>query len=163
VATEINSSFYRQHKPATYARWSASVPSTFRFAVKLPREITHRRRLTDPALLDEFLCGPRMLGNKLEVLLVQLPPSLNFTYTVVSDFFAALRKRFNGAVVCEPRHPSWFTEEVERVFIDFQVARAAVDPGVVPQASDPGGWDGLIYHRLHGSPKQYYSALRFGD
>jgi uncharacterized protein YecE (DUF72 family) len=104
-----------------------------------------------------------MLGNKLEVLLVQLPPSLNFTYTVVSDFFAALRKRFNGAVVCEPRHPSWFTEEVERVFIDFQVARAAVDPGVVPQASDPGGWDGLIYHRLHGSPKQYYSALRFGD
>src|SRR4051812_17237499 len=44
-AVEINSSFYWPHKPATYARWAASVPGGFRFAVKLPREITHGRRL----------------------------------------------------------------------------------------------------------------------
>ena len=44
-AVEINSSFYRPHKPATYARWAASVPDGFRFLFKLPRAITHERRL----------------------------------------------------------------------------------------------------------------------
>jgi uncharacterized protein YecE (DUF72 family) len=43
-AVEINSSFYRPHRPQTYAPWAASVPDGFRFAVKMPREITHRRR-----------------------------------------------------------------------------------------------------------------------
>src|SRR6188768_857106 len=46
-AVEINSSFYRPHKPETYARWAASVPAGFRFAVKLPKAITHERRLVE--------------------------------------------------------------------------------------------------------------------
>ena len=56
-AVEINSSFYRPHKPATYARWAASVPPEFRFAVKLPREITHERRLADVTAPLERLLG----------------------------------------------------------------------------------------------------------
>ena len=46
-AVEINSSFYRPHQPATYARWAASVPESFRFSVKLPKTITHQQRLRD--------------------------------------------------------------------------------------------------------------------
>ena len=62
-AVEINSSFYRPHKPATYARWAASVPDGFRFAVKVPKAITHERRLTDCAdLLDRFLGEVRRTG-----------------------------------------------------------------------------------------------------
>jgi uncharacterized protein YecE (DUF72 family) len=38
------------------------------------------------------------------------------------------------------------------------VARVAADPAVVPAAADPGGWDGLAYVRLHGSPRIYWSA-----
>ena len=38
------------------------------------------------------------------------------------------------------------------------MARVAADPAVVPAAAEPGGWDGLVYYRLHGSPKVYYSA-----
>ena len=38
------------------------------------------------------------------------------------------------------------------------MARVAADPAVVPAAAEPGGWDGLVYYRLHGSPKMYYSA-----
>jgi aspartate/methionine/tyrosine aminotransferase len=53
---EINSSFYRPHRPSTYERWAASVPASFRFSVKVPRSITHERRLADAdALLDAFL------------------------------------------------------------------------------------------------------------
>ena len=39
--TEINSSFHRPHRTSTYLRWGASVPDAFRFAVKLPKAITH--------------------------------------------------------------------------------------------------------------------------
>ena len=46
-AVEINSSFYRPHRPATYARWAASVPEDFRFAVKVPKDATHARRLVN--------------------------------------------------------------------------------------------------------------------
>src|SRR6476620_9198879 len=48
-AVEINSSFYRPHRPETYARWAASVPESFQFAVKIPKEMTHTRRLRDVA------------------------------------------------------------------------------------------------------------------
>jgi uncharacterized protein YecE (DUF72 family) len=159
-AVEINSSFYRPHRPATYQRWAASVPGDFRFAVKMPREITHRRRLAAPIeLLDAFLGEVSSLGPKLGPLLVQLPPSLAFDAGTATSFFDALRERFSGSVVCEPRHPTWFSPggEAERLLIDFRVARVAADPAPVPEAAHPGGWDGLVYYRLHGSPRIYYS------
>src|SRR5437763_17203339 len=56
TAVEINSSFYRPHRATTYGRWAASVPANFRFAVKVPKEITHALRLVGAAdLLDRFL------------------------------------------------------------------------------------------------------------
>lgn len=157
-AVEINSSFYRPHRPATYTRWAESVPPAFRFSVKVPREITHRRRLVQSeALLDEFLPGPLALGLKLGCLLVQLPPSLAFHAPTAERFFAALRERHAGPVAAEPRHPTWFTPEAEELLTSAQVGRVAADPAVVPDAARPGGWLGLVYHRLHGSPKIYYS------
>jgi uncharacterized protein YecE (DUF72 family) len=90
-------------------------------------------------------------------LLVQLPPSLPFSAEVAERSFAALRDRFDGEVAFEPRHATWFTPETERLVTQFRAARVAADPAVVPAAAEPGGWDGLVYYRLHGSPKIYYS------
>src|SRR5438067_5165479 len=74
-AVEINSSFYRPHQPATYARWAASVPPGFRFSVELPKAISHEARLRDAdALLDRFAFEVNHLGAKLGCVLVQLPP-----------------------------------------------------------------------------------------
>ncbi|MDF2441752.1 MAG: hypothetical protein JWN98_2736 [Abditibacteriota bacterium] len=164
LAVEINSSFYRPHRPQTYARWAVSVPEHFRFAVKVPRSITHENRLRDStALLDRFLSEIAELGAKLGPLLVQLPPSLAYDAAVAPGFFALLRERFAGQVVCEPRHRSWFTIEAEEIMRQFEVARVTADPAPVPGVgtpgvSTPGGWDGLIYYRLHGSPQIYYSG-----
>lgn len=128
-AVEINSSFYRPHRPQTYARWAASVPDGFRFAVKVPREITHRRRLAGAdELLERFLGEAGALGEKLGPLLVQLPPRLAFSASTAQSFFAALRKRFRGGVVYEPRHASWLTHEAEQMLSGFRVARVAADP-----------------------------------
>lgn len=157
--TEINSSFHRGHATATYARWAASTPRRFRFAVKLPRIITHElrlRRARQP--LAAFLAQARGLGRKLGPLLVQLPPSLDFEPRVARGFFGLLRELHDGPVVCEPRHASWFTPAAERLLVARRIARAAADPAPVPAAGTPGGWDGMTYVRLHGSPRTYWSV-----
>src|SRR5215212_12105710 len=81
AAAEINSSFYRPHRPATYARWAASVPDGFRFSAKVPKAATHEARLRGPdavAALERFLGEVRELGDRLGPLLVQLPPKLSY-------------------------------------------------------------------------------------
>jgi uncharacterized protein YecE (DUF72 family) len=88
-------------------------------------------------------------------LLIQLPPSLRFAGKTVHALFRLLRERFSGDAACEPRHRSWFSPEAEQL---LQTARVAADPAVVPSAREPGGWPGLVYDRLHGSPTMYYSG-----
>ena len=157
--TEINSSFYRPHKPETYARWADSVPEDFRFAVKVPRSITHEARLCDAEMpLARFLGEVRHLGGKLGPLLVQLPPRLAFEAAVAEDFFALLRRDHAGAVICEPRHPSWFSGEAEALLIRHGIDRAVADPPPVAQAAQPGAALQALYLRLHGSPQMYRTA-----
>jgi uncharacterized protein YecE (DUF72 family) len=154
---EINSSFYRPHRPQTYARWAASVPDDFRFSVKVPKQITHVQRLEKcAAALDEFLSQCAQLGDKLGCLLVQLPPSLVFDAQVAEDFFTCLRERFVGPVVVEPRHLSWV--EAEPLLQAQRIAQAAVDPSRIATDSTPSGWRGFRYWRLHGSPRIYHDA-----
>jgi uncharacterized protein YecE (DUF72 family) len=156
---EINSSFYRPHRPSTYARWADSVPDDFRFALKVPKEITHTRRFVDYAEpLDRFLHESAHLGEKRGVLLVQLPPSFAYDERLAGAFFAAFRERYDGPLACEPRHPTWFSPEAGAALSAFRVARVAADPAVVPEAGDAGGWNGFVYLRLHGSPRVYYSS-----
>lgn len=157
-AVEINSSFYRPHRPTTYARWAACVPADFRFSVKLPKEITHKRRFVDvEEPLDRFLSEATSLGSKLGPVLVQLPPSFAYDPGLASDFFSLMRSRFRGNVVLEPRHATWFTEPAEQLLIRHRIARVAADPAPVPGAGDSGGWGGIRYVRLHGAPRIYYS------
>jgi uncharacterized protein YecE (DUF72 family) len=158
-AVEINSCFYRSHLPTTYARWAAQTPAEFAFALKVPKEVTHERRLlnTDDAI-SRFLDETAALGPKRGPLLVQLPPSLAFNAKLVDNFFTALRLRYDGDVVCEPRHASWFASEPEIVLTRLKVARVAADPAIVRRGAEPGGWKGTVYYRLHGSPQLYRST-----
>ena len=158
-AVEINSAFYRPHSCETYARWAASTPTRFRFAVKVPQAITHEQRLRRArAPLAEFLDGVQGLGRKLGPLLVQLPPSLAFEARVARRFFALLRDLHAGPIACEPRHASWFEAPATRVLVAYRIGRVAADPAPVPEAATPGGWPGLVYYRLHGSPRRYWSV-----
>ena len=156
TAVEINSSFYRPHQHKTYARWAASVPDDFRFAVKVPRSITQTHRLKNYGdLLARFGEEVSGLEGKLGVLLAQLPPSLAYDADAAQAFFQDLRKI--GSTACEPRHASWFTPQVDAALRKLKVARVAADPPRASGDSEPGGWRGFAYWRLHGSPKIYYS------
>ena len=156
---EINSSFYRPPMARTWEKWAASVPEEFRFAVKAPNSITHEKKLVEVGEeLAGFFEGARRLGGKLGPVLFQLPPRLGFEERVAAEFFESVRGMYAGVVVLEPRHASWFTAEVAAMLRGLEVARVAADPARVPEAAEPGGWDGVRYWRLHGSPRVYYSA-----
>ena len=157
-AVEINSSFHRPHRPATWLRWRDSVPASYRFSVKLTKEITHERKLRDCAEpLARFLDQVDLLGDKLAVLLVQLPPKHEFDERVTGAFFEELGQRSHADIACEPRHPSWFTPAADALLASLHVARVAADPAICDDAALPGGWRGLSYWRLHGSPVMYRS------
>ena len=158
-AVEVNSTFYRPSRDSTLQRWALSVGEGFRFALKVPKAISHEARLVevDP-LIDAFLHQARQLGARLGPLLLQLPPSLAFEAQSAGRAMEQLRAGGVFTLVCEPRHASWFTPEVDAWLAEQGVARVAADPARSPGAGDPGGWPGLSYWRLHGSPRVYWSA-----
>lgn len=161
AGAEINSSFYRPHRRATYEKWAGSTPGHFRFAVKLPKLISHTCKLVEPeSELDTFVAAIDGLSGKLGVVLVQLAPSLAFDRDVASHFYTAIRHRLDPAVgiATEPRHASWFTPDAEQCLVEHRIARVGADPVRAPGGEQPGGWTGLRYRRLHGSPRVYYSA-----
>jgi len=158
-AVEINSTFHRPHRAVTFERWAASVPRAFRFSIKIPRAITHDQRLAGSAgLVRDFLAAIAPLGARAGCLLVQLPPSLAFDPRNAGAFFRVLRKRFDRGIAIEPRHASWFESNADRLLNGFEVARVAADPPRAESGGEPGGWRGLAYFRLHGSPRTYYST-----
>jgi uncharacterized protein YecE (DUF72 family) len=157
-AAEINSSFHRPHQRKTYERWAQSTPGGFRFSVKLPKSISHEHGLAGcGASLDRFMAEVAGLGDKLGVLLLQLPPKFAFEKRIADRFFRDLARRIDVPVACEPRHASWFTPDVSDWLAKRRVARVAADPAPVPGAGEPAGWKGLAYYRWHGSPRIYYS------
>lgn len=161
TCTEVNSTFYRPSRASTWVRWAESVAAGFRFAVKAPKAITHDAALaiTDEthAALVAFLGQVKLLGAKVGPLLFQLPPKQLFDPDRARTFFEHLRSLYDGSVVTEPRHPSWFSEEAGSLLSNLQISRVAADPAAVPEAALPGGSPTLAYYRLHGSPRKYYS------
>lgn len=155
-AVEINSSFYKSHKRTTYERWAAATPPHFRFAVKMPKQITHTQRLNAIENdLDNFIQEISGLQIKLGPLLIQLPPSLKFDPKLAKSFFELLQKSFNGKVVIEPRHTSWAHSDAISLLHAYNISRVIADPVKVPLESNKQLFN---YYRLHGSPEVYSSS-----
>ena len=168
TCAEVNSSFHRPHRRSTWERWAASTPDDFRFAVKMPKRITHEAKLqnTGALLLSFFeeIAGLNAGSHpKLGPVLVQLPPKLAFDEGVAREFLGTLRELHSGQVAVEPRHASWFTGQAESLLREFEAARVAADPPKAsPLAAQTGGSGLLRYRRLHGSPRTYYSEYDDG-
>jgi uncharacterized protein YecE (DUF72 family) len=157
-AAEINTSFYKPHRKTTYERWAASTPEHFRFSVKAPKAITHVASPVSSGDVDAFFSETAGLGAKLGPILIQLPPKRDFVAVEALRLLAAFRDRTEGAIVLEPRHASWFNAEVDQLLTTLKIARVAADPPRAAGADRPGGWSGLAYYRLHGSPQIYRSS-----
>ena len=157
-AVEVNTSFYREHQTKTYERWAQSVPEHFLFSVKLPRSITHEHRLVNAeALIQRFAEQTSALADKLGCVLVQLPPSLAFEPSHADAFFVQLRSAISAAIVCEPRHESWFAPEARALLTLYDIDYVRAHPKPVPNL-DLELPRSTLYIRLHGVPVMYYSA-----
>ncbi|TDK31733.1 DUF72 domain-containing protein [Rhizobium deserti] len=159
---EINSTFYRRHRTTTFQRWADSVPDDFRFAVKMPKEITHDRRLKSiEEPFEAFLSDITPLENKLGPLLCQLPPTLAFQGDDAAGALAAMRACHAGPIVMEARHESWSSDDALALLEEFLIDRVLADPSRVWNAQDFR--QPPRYIRLHGSPKVYYSSYNAAD
>jgi uncharacterized protein YecE (DUF72 family) len=157
--TEINSTFYRPHRASTWVRWAAETPPDFRFSIKAPRSITHEAKLRDTEpLVKAFLEQIQPIQAKAGPVLFQLPPSLGFDPVLAEEFLAMLRDLYQGEAALEPRHAGWFTPKADALLSSHEIARVGADPPKgAPEAAGPGGNLSLVYHRLHGAPRVYYS------
>ncbi len=115
-AVEIDSTFYHAPAEETVLRWAEITPADFRFACRLPREITHACRLRDcSAEFTAFLRAMEPLLSKLQVILIQLPPSFapEAGKPALRNFLKQLPRDFRFAI--EFRHAGWHRPQVIRL------------------------------------------------
>ena len=154
---EVNSTFYRLPTEAVVRRWHGMVGSDFRFAVKLWRMITHRKRLRDCRRhLEDFFKVAAGFGRKRGPLLVQLPPSTHKDLDLLDDFLAELRTvigRKKWRIAVEFRHASWCCDEATALLNRHHAALCLADMPRSP-FTEPGLTD-FVYIRRHGPGGRY--------
>lgn len=136
-AVEVDSTFYHVPAPHTAAHWSEVTPKDFRFACKLPREITHERKLRDAADgLAEFLAALDPLGEKLACVLVQTPPFFNPQHdaSALREFVRALPGGVRFAI--EFRHAGWHVPRFAHLLQEHGVGWVWSDSTTVAQQAE---------------------------
>jgi uncharacterized protein YecE (DUF72 family) len=127
-AVEVDTTFYAAPSENTVRRWIEVTPAVFRFACKLPRDITHTRRLRDcTAELNSFLRALEPLASKLHVVLIQLPPSFapKDGKRVLREFLSGLPRDFRFAI--EFRHAGWLRPQFIHLLEKNQICWAWAD------------------------------------
>lgn len=158
-AVEINSTFYRVHRASTFERWADNVPDDFRFSVKVPKLISHEKRLVGAGQeFESFVLSLSVLGPKLGPLVLQVPPKLAYDEATTTAFLDAARGTGAIELVIEPRHETWFRPDAQALLEAYGIARVGADPERAQGALQPGGSRHVTYLRLHGSPRVYFSA-----
>ena len=162
---EVDSSFYRVPSKGMVMGWLRYSPSGFVFTAKLPKVITHNKRLglkgDVKADLENFLDVMRalQLGGKLACLLVQLPPTYSFDLGSLGSFFALLDPVFRYAV--EFRNVSWLREETWALLEKYGVAYVNVDEPLLPPEAHVTA--DFAYFRWHGRGKQPWFDYRYSE
>lgn len=157
---EIDSTFYAYPSKGTIMGWSKYSPEGFIFSAKLPKLITHEKRLditqgTEEAL-QKFteLMEPLQITNKLGCILIQLPPSFDYKLNELENFFKIIPSDFRFAI--EFRDLSWMKDETWKLLHKYQIAYTVVDEPLLPPeihiTSD------FAYFRWHGhGTKPWYN------
>jgi uncharacterized protein YecE (DUF72 family) len=163
AVVEVNNTFYRLPEAHTFEEWRKRTPDDFVFALKMSRYLTHVRRLREPAQsVGIFFDRAVRLGPKLGPVLLQFPPTLRAAPDDLAAVFAQIPTEVKVAV--EPRHESWFTDDVRALLTEHGVALCLADA-----ASRPVGplwrtadWTFLRMHSGRATPYPCYgrTALR---
>ncbi|GLZ00539.1 DUF72 domain-containing protein [Actinoplanes sp. NBRC 103695] len=157
ATVEVNNAFYRLPERSTFEGWRKRTPDDFRFAVKMSRYLTHIKRLREPAEpVARFLDRAAGLGDKLGPVLIQLPPTMRADPAALDETLGLFPRSVRVAV--EPRHPSWWTDQVRDVLGAHGAALAWADRRGRPQSPlwVTAGWCYLRFHEGRANPWPRY-------
>ena len=157
-AVELNMSFYGFPRERQVERW-ARVGGSLRWVIKVHQSVTHLRKLSEKCLpvLARFRERFKPLENSIDLYLLQLPPSLSFTDRVWRRVIRIRDEVLGEKTAVEPRHPSWFSGEVEQLFNEERLVLVTPDSpmfGGLPEGRvfSPRG---VVYVRMHGRTEWY--------
>lgn len=157
---EVNSTFYRWPRDATFTSWRRRLPDNFVFTTKAPRALTHAARLYAPEKwLERIVRSLRQLRERAGVLLVQLPPGLPYDYARLEYFTRLLPPGLR--VAFEFRHASWHREEIFALLEERRVAYCVMSGARLPcvlRATAP-----FVYVRLHGPDREHLYGGSYRD
>lgn len=156
-AVEVNATFYGRVQPGTFEHWKEQTPAGFRFAIKANRYLTHISKLVFPSdALARQRDAAMILGDRLAVVLWQMPRSLKLDLLLLEGFAAALRGWPQVRHALEFRDASWFRPEAAEGLERHSLAACQSDSADWPL------WDAvttdLVYVRLHGHERTYRSG-----
>ena len=154
---EINNTFYQLPEKSTVKFWYDHTPLAFKFSVKGSQYITHQKKLKlDDDLkeaVENFHKRVRYLGNKLEIILWQLPGNLHVDQQKLDKFCKLLDKK--NRHVFEFRHASWFDDEVMDLLKAHDVACCAISSPDEELPEDIKETTDFVYIRMHGKKEWY--------
>lgn len=158
---ELNASFYRWPKDTTFATWREKTPPGFTMTVKASRGLTHARKLLQPEIwIERTERGVGQLGDKLGVVLAQLPPNLEYDHARLTYFLDRWPRWMRLAV--EFRHQSWDREETYALLAEHGAAYCVMSGANLPcvlRVTAP-----FAYVRFHGpDPNQLYGGSYTDD
>jgi len=160
---EIDSTFYRYPSKGMVMGWLRYSPSDFVFTAKLPKIITHDKKLglrgdvkTDLNVFLELM-RPLQIGGKLACLLIQLPPKYDYNPDNLDSFFGLLDSNFKYAV--EFRNVSWMRDETWDLLKKYDVAYTIVDEPLLPPEVHLTA--DLAYFRWHGRGKKIWFDYQY--
>jgi uncharacterized protein YecE (DUF72 family) len=156
-SVEINSTFYRKPTVKTLLKWVDETPDDFKFFIKIPKTISHEKRLKDcKEEISEFCIHIQSnLKEKLSGFLYQFPPSFKNTQENIDLILNNID--FNFLNVIEFRYESWWRDEIFKLLKENNLVFSGVSfPGNLPEDVIINHPD-ILYYRLHGKPVLYKS------
>ena len=162
ATVENDGTFYRLPAAETFADWQARTPPDFVMAIKASRYLTHIRRLRDPAEpVERLMRAAAGLGPRLGPVLLQLPPNLFADASRLDACLAQFAKSDPGGTVrvaVEPRHSSWWSEEIRQVLTDHEATLCWADRQGQPVTPlwRTAGWGYVRFHEGTAEPWPRY-------
>lgn len=153
---ELNVTFYRFPELKFLQSWYRKSPDDFVFSVKVPKVITHQKKLKDIAeLLDQFYKVLKDgLAEKLGPILFQLPPSFQYSEEKLTTILNELHPSFTNVI--EVRNSTWWRKEIMDELAKKNITFCGVSyPGLPDEVV---GNTATSYYRFHGVPKLYHSS-----
>ena len=156
-AVEINSTFYRRPRPSTILKWLEETNEDFKFFIKIPKSITHLKKLDQSKDETSEFCNylSEHLKYKLAGFLFQLPPSFHYSSENLEKVLKTVDENYLNVI--EFRHHSWWTSEVQNSLKSKNIIFAGVSiPKDIPADFIINNQD-FAYYRLHGTPEMFKS------